>query len=144
MAEPNGTTTPSDDITQYDLLPKMLPYLDRHLLYPLLSDLKDSPDSLRLRYECLKPTNMTDFIGDLEAEIQGLSSRPSSYDARREEVLQKRSQLESETEKLRGLLEDQEVVGNLRSDKVANLEYLEEQQGVTVDWQTAGPLERGR
>lgn len=132
----DGTTNGANgasDAHQYDLLPKMIPYFDRHLLYPLLNDLEDSPEVTRMKFELLKPTNMTDFVGDLDAELNGLPERPQEYVRKREEILKRREQFEEETSKIRGLLEDADVVSNLRSDKVANLNYLKEQHGVTIE-----------
>jgi translation initiation factor 3 subunit E len=111
----------------------MIPYLDRHLVYPLLNNMDPSPEITRMKFELLKETNMTDYVAELDAELRGKSDRSKEYEEKREKVLQKRAELEEETAKLRSLLEDKEVVSNLRSDKVANLNYLKENHGVTVD-----------
>lgn len=118
---------------QYDILPKIIPHLDRHLIYPIVADFDPSPELTKFKFELLKVTNMTDFIGGLDKEIKGLSEVPKDYDKKREDVLKKRAQLEEATDKIRGLLEDSEVIANLRSDKVANLNYLKEQHGVTEE-----------
>lgn len=125
----NGTP----DAEQYDYLPKMIPYLDRHLIFPLLNDMDESDEVVQLKFQLLKETNMTDYVADLDASIRGLSERPKKYEEKREKVLQKRAQLEEETEKLRNLLGDESVINNLRSDKVANLNYLKESHGVTIE-----------
>lgn len=125
----NGTP----DAEQYDYLPKMLPYLDRHLIFPLLNDMDESSEVTKMKFELLKETNMTDYVADLDAQIRGVSDRSREYETKRERVLLKRARLEEETEKLRSLLEDQDVVNNLRSDKVANLNYLKESHGVTME-----------
>lgn len=85
------------------------------------------------KFELLQHTNMTDFVGELYAKINGLDERPHSYVKKREEVLQRRDLFQQETSKITSLLEDADVVGNLRSDKVANLNYLKDQHGVTVE-----------
>lgn len=118
---------------EHSLLTKMIPYLDKHLIYPLLADSDPSPELTRLKYDLLKSTNMTDFVGGLEKELKGLKEVPKDYDRKREEVLKKRAEYEEATDKLVRLLEDQDVVGNLRSDKVANLNYLKTDHGVTED-----------
>jgi translation initiation factor 3 subunit E len=120
------------DPAQYDLLPKMIPYLDRHLIYPLVADIEPTEELTRFKFELLKTTNMTDFVGNLETEIRGLSEVPKEYLKKRDEVLAKRAQFEEDTSKIRAVLEDPDIVGNLRSDKVANLNYLKE-HGVTED-----------
>jgi translation initiation factor 3 subunit E len=129
-AETNGAPSIAE---QYDLLPKMIPYLDRHLVFPLLNDMEPSPEIDRLKFELLKSTNMTDFVGDLDKQIHNLSEAPAEYAKKRDEVLRKRKQYEEDTEKIQRLLESEEVVGNLRSDKVANLNYLKDNHGVTPE-----------
>ena len=49
---------------QYSLLPKLMPNLDRHLVYPLLNFSSDEEadqtvEQKKLLLELLKPTNMT-------------------------------------------------------------------------------------
>ena len=136
----NGTSASSTDIAkQYDLLPKLIPNLDRHLVFPLLQfaggDGEDDEDVTitTAKFELLRHTNMADFVGNLYAQIHRLDEKPQEYVDKREEILRRREQYQEETEKIVGLLEDQEVVSNLRSDKVANLNYLKEQHGVTTE-----------
>ncbi len=128
-----ATTNEADfDPAQYDLLAKMIPYLDRHLIYPLVADVEPSDELTQFKFELLKTTNMTDFVGNLETEIRGLSEVPKEYSRKRDEVLAKRAQFEEDTSKIRAVLEDPDIVSNLRSDKLANLNYLKE-HGVTED-----------
>ena len=131
--------SPDDIAKQYDLLPKLIPHLDRHLVFPLLQftggDGEDEEDVAitQAKFELLRHTNMADFVGNLYAQIHGLDDKPQEYVDKREDILRKREQYQGETEKIVGLLEDQEVVSNLRSDKVANLNYLKEQHSVTIE-----------
>ncbi|KAF2707343.1 eukaryotic translation initiation factor-like protein 3 subunit E [Pleomassaria siparia CBS 279.74] len=123
---------------QYNLLPKLMPNLDRHLIYPLLNftsdeDGEQSPEQRKLLLELLKPTNMTDFVGQLYQEIHDLDEMPDEYKKKRDEVLKRRDQLEEDTSKISALLDDENVVTNLRSDKVQNLAYLKENHGVTIE-----------
>lgn len=130
---------PAQDIAkEYSILPNLIPHLDRHLVFPLLQFLEQldddsAEDITRLKFELLKQTNMTDFVGDLFAQINGLSERPQEYVQKREDVLNKREQYQEECSKIQDLLADQEVVNNFRSDKVANLNYLKENHGVTIE-----------
>ncbi|KAL1301724.1 hypothetical protein AAFC00_005929 [Neodothiora populina] len=130
---------PQDIAKQYSILPKLIPHLDRHLVFPLLQFLEQLEDDsavddiTRLKFELLKQTNMTDFVGDLFAQINGLSERPQEYVQKREDVLKKREQYQQECSKIQDLLADQDVVNNFRSDKVANLNYLKENHGVTIE-----------
>lgn len=127
-------------MADYDLLPKLLPYLDRHLIFPLLehaaSRLPEDADDAALRpitkakYELLKATNMTDFVGSLQAELEGLDQPPAEFEEKRQKVIQRLEQFEEGTSKLTDLLGREDVVGNLRSDKVANLEFLKNEHDV--------------
>jgi translation initiation factor 3 subunit E len=132
------SATGGDIAEQYSLLPKLMPNLDRHLIYPLVNfvaddDAEQSIEQKRLLLELLKPTNMTDFVGQLHQEVHGLADMSDEYKQQRDQVLQRRDKLEAETSKISGLLDDESVVTNLRSDKVQNLAYLKDTHGVTVE-----------
>ena len=124
----------------HDLLPFLVKHLDRHLIFPLLDfqtgqipeDASD--DEVRAvtqaKYELLKTTNMTDFIGNLKAELEGLEQPPPEFNEKRQKVIARIEQFEKNTSKLTDLLGREDVVGNLRSDKVANLEFLKKEHDV--------------
>ena len=134
---PNGPVS-QDIAKEYSLLPKLIPHLDRHLVFPLLNfqeedtpEDEDTTEITQLKYGLLKETNMSDFVGDLYAQLNNLPERPKEYANKREEVLGRRRLFEEETEKIQNLLADADVVSNLRSDKVSNMNYLKETHGVT-------------
>ncbi|KAH6637684.1 eIF3 subunit 6 N terminal domain-containing protein [Boeremia exigua] len=123
---------------QHSLLPQLMPNLDRHLLFPLLNfssdeDAEQTPEQKQLLLALLSPTNMTDFVGQLHQDVHGLDELPAAFAAKREQVLSKRDELEAATAKMSELLDDENVVTNLRSDKAQNLQYLQESHGVTLD-----------
>ncbi|KAG9202228.1 hypothetical protein B5807_08574 [Epicoccum nigrum] len=133
-----ATTAPGSVAEQYSLLPKLMPNLDRHLLFPLLNfssdeEAEQTPEQRKLLLALLSPTNMTDFVGQLYQDVHGLSEMPAEFTAKREQVLSKRDELEAATAKISELLDDENVVTNLRSDKAQNLQYLKESHGVTLD-----------
>ncbi|KAI5283773.1 eukaryotic translation initiation factor 3 subunit E [Ascosphaera aggregata] len=133
--------TPEEITREYDILPKLIPYLDRHLVFPLLEFASGQDDGnearevelTRAKYELLKQTNMTDYVANLWQAINNADTMPQEFIDKREAVVEKLQQYSESTSKLTDLLENEEVVGNLRSDKVANLKFLEEQHGVTID-----------
>jgi translation initiation factor 3 subunit E len=129
--------TPEEIAKEYDLLPRLIPHLDRHLIFPLLEFLSGqedeaSSDVIKAKYELLKPTNMSDYVANLWMEMNDSDSPPEEFAKKREEVLQRLALYAEETSKLTKLLEDDEVTGSLRSDKLANLKFLEEKHGVSV------------
>ena len=73
---------------------------------------------------------MTDFIGNLKAELEGLDQPPPEFNDKRQKVIARIEQFEKNTSKLIDLLGSEDVVGNLRSDKVANLEFLKKEHDV--------------
>ena len=138
----NGATAnaapPQDTAKEYNLLPKLLPHLDRHLVFPLLNfqeeetpEDEDTTDMTKLKYALLQETNMIDFVGELHSQLEG-GERPAELAKKKDEVLAQMRKYEEETEKIQSLLADADVVSNLRSDKVANLNYLKENHGVTA------------
>ena len=126
--------------SNHDLLPSLVRHLDRHLIFPLLDFQtgqipEDAPDEevralTQAKYELLKTTNMTDFIGNLKAELEGLDQPPAEFNDKRQKVIARIEQFEKNTSKLIDLLGSEDVVGNLRSDKVANLEFLKKEHDV--------------
>jgi translation initiation factor 3 subunit E len=143
MAATNGAAIPATN--EYDLMPKLVRHLDRHLIFPLLdftagqlededgnsADEEKSRQVTKAKYALLKKTNMTDFVSNLYCELEGVENPPAEFAERRQKVLARMEQFEQETAKLTDLLGDSEVVGNLRSDKVANLEFLKKEHGVS-------------
>ncbi|KAK4896268.1 eukaryotic translation initiation factor 3 subunit E [Elasticomyces elasticus] len=128
------------DTSSPSVLPKLLPYLDRHLVFPLLNFLEedipedqDTTEIAKLKYGLLKDTNMSDFVGDLYAQLHDLPERPAEYTKKREEVLEQLHKYEEETQKIQDLLQDADVVNNLRSDKESNMKYLQDTHAVTKE-----------
>jgi translation initiation factor 3 subunit E len=59
-----------------------------------------------------------------------LNEPPAEYATKREEVLEQLEKYNQESEKITDLLSREDVVTGLRSDKVANLEFLKKEHGV--------------
>ena len=129
---PNGTPNHAKEDNS-NLLPHLIPRLDRHLVFPVLEFLESQPpahttadDIKHLKYTLLKETNMADYVSNLYCELHNLEEPPQEQVQKRDEILDKRQQLEEQTAKLTNLLDDESVSGQLRSDKVANLNWLRE------------------
>lgn len=145
MAAP---TAGEESLAEFDLLPKLVSHLDRHLIFPLLdfssnqcydeetNEPKDAEKALEItkaKYELLKKTNMTDYVANLYCELEGIDEPPIEFADKRQKVIARMQQYEESVNKLRDLLDNEEVTGNLRSDKVANLEYLKKEHEVTIE-----------
>lgn len=131
----------------YDLLPKLAPHLDRHMIFPLLefaasqlvdeetgdiADEKKAREINEAKFALLKKTDMTDYVANLYCELQGLADAPPEYAERKTKVFSQLEKFQQETGKLTELLERDDVVNNLRSDKVANLEFLKNDHKVSA------------
>lgn len=134
MAEHNSSEGPTNEVSEYknyDLMPKMMPHLDRHLIFPLIENMESQgifpqTDILKAKYELLKHTNMSDYVGSLWKEIHHSEKVPEEFTKQREDVLKNLEVYQEQSQKVLELLEDQEVISQLRSDKTANMKFLEE------------------
>lgn len=133
----------------HDLLPKLIPqFADRHLVYPLMEFLGNSEDQdpneiNKLKLDLLRETNMADFCANIDMQIRGEDEPRPEWTKKREQVLQKNEELDEATKQLMELMENPDVTNNLRSDKIANMNYLKETHGVT-DQQVSQLYEYGQ
>jgi len=140
---PNGAPSPAD----FDLLPKLAPHLDRHMIFPLLEfgagqlideetgdiiDKKKARENTEAKFALLKKTDMTDYVANLYCELKGLKEPPIEYAERKQKVFSQLEKFEQETGKITELLGREDVVSNFRSDKVANLEFLKKDHEVSI------------
>ncbi|QSZ31143.1 hypothetical protein DSL72_000706 [Monilinia vaccinii-corymbosi] len=130
--------TPEEIAKEHDLLPRLITHLDRHLIFPLLQFVADqdeepSPEITKAKFELLKKTNMTDYVASLHCEIEGVEEPPKEYATKRQEILERLDIFGQESEKITDLLGREDVVTGLRSDKVANLEFLKKEHDVTIE-----------
>ncbi|KAK3312900.1 eukaryotic translation initiation factor 3 subunit E [Apodospora peruviana] len=137
-------------VEEYDLMLKLAPHLDRHMIFPLLEfsagqlvdeesgDVKDEQKArviTQAKYSLLKNTNMTDYVANLYCQLEGLDvdNTPAEFSERRQKVFSQLETYEQETKKITELLARDDVVEKLRSDKVANLEFLKKEYDVTIE-----------
>ncbi|KAK5942791.1 eukaryotic translation initiation factor 3 subunit E [Knufia obscura] len=141
MATTNGASPKAveDTTGEYIFLDQVIRRLDRHLIFPLLdheSRKEDIPqerqDDLRLAtFSLLRNTNMVDYVSQLYKDIHNASNAPAEFEKKKQDVINKMAKYEEDTAHLTNVLSDEAVTSQLRSDKVANLKFLEESHGVT-------------
>lgn len=127
--------TPEEIAQENNLLPKLIKNLDRHLIFPLLQFVaeqedEDNMEMTKAKFELLKSTNMTDYVASLYTEINDVKEAPKEFAQKRQEVLERLDIFEQETAKITELLGREDVITNLRADKIANLEYLKKDHDV--------------
>lgn len=123
---------------KYDLTGKIIPFLDRHLIYPLVESLGsellyDDQVITKLVYDLLKDTNMVGFVKDQFKILHPDQEIPKEL-LEKEQVVEKELQrLDQETKETLNVLSDPEVQGHLKQDKDFNRQYLEKEHGITED-----------
>lgn len=124
------------------IMPKLAPHLSRHLLFPLIQfegeQAEEAGQDAKAnkiaegKIKLLEDTNMTDYVAQLYCDLHGTQDPPAEYNKKRQEVVAQMEQHEQSTEKIAELLTQDEVINGLRSDKVANLEFLKKEHGVCL------------
>lgn len=124
---------------EYSLLDKFAAQLSRHLFFHLVDfeavKAQDAGDEARERevleakVKLLEGTNMSDYVATMYTQLHG-TDPPEKYAKQRQAVMSQMEKLVAETDTISELLMTDDVVNNLRSDKVANLAYLEKEHGV--------------
>ncbi|CRK26029.1 Eukaryotic translation initiation factor 3 subunit E like protein [Verticillium longisporum] len=126
-----------------NILPKLASQLSRHLLFPLVEfeagRAEDSGNEEKARQilngklKLLQDTNMADYVAELYKEVHNVNEAPAEYAKKRNDVIAQLEKYEQETARISELLTREDVVGQLRSDKVANLEFLKKDHEVTIE-----------
>jgi len=124
----------------HSILPKMAPHMSRYLLLPIFEwehkqaeergDTEAIKKIVEATLELLGPSNMYELQADLYCTVHGLKEPPAEFAQREQALMAQSEKLQAETALISELLGQDEVLGNLRSDKVANLEYLKNEHGV--------------
>ncbi|KAI4527279.1 eIF3 subunit 6 N terminal domain-containing protein [Schizophyllum commune] len=136
MASP----TPSEAATlaDYDLSKTIIPYLDRHLAFPLLAHLVETGvfpvEQVQLaQYELAKGTNMFDYAASLFELSHPGEEPPSEFNEKREKAVSMNERLQLEAQAVLDVIEKPEVAQSLKQDKNQNLQYLKENYNLTLD-----------
>ncbi|KAF8466542.1 eukaryotic translation initiation factor 3 subunit 6 [Russula ochroleuca] len=129
-------------MAEYDLTRTIIPYLDRHLVFPLLTHLHESglftPEQVAAaQYELAKGTNMVDYIVSLYEQLNPNSEVPQEFAAKREKAVAINEQLQQEAQAVLDVIENPDVAQALRQDKNQNLTYLKDNYGLTLEQITA-------
>jgi len=120
-------------MAEYDLTQTIAPYLDRHLVFPLLEfldlkkDLYPEEDLLKAKLDLLaEKTNMVDFAMDIYKKLHKTDEVPAEMKARREMVVATLKQLQQECGNILQIVENQNLVKQLRAEKLFTAQYLQE------------------
>ncbi|WFD30884.1 eukaryotic translation initiation factor 3 subunit E [Malassezia sp. CBS 17886] len=123
---------------QYDLTHKVLAYLDPHLGFPLLSHLSntglfDAKDLAKAQYELAKDTDMVEYTMQFHDQAYPGEPVPEFVVQKRGQVVATNARLEKEVEEVLNVIEDPNVANALKQDKALNLEWLQQNYGLTLE-----------
>jgi len=106
----------------WDLTSKIGPYLDRHLVFPLLEFLSvkeyyDETDLLRGKLDLLSNTSMVDFAMDVHKSLYPDQEVPGTLKDKRSQVVENFKKLQAETEPVLKIFADQEVTRQIQQSR---------------------------
>ncbi|KAG6840831.1 hypothetical protein C0991_004054 [Blastosporella zonata] len=129
-------------MAEHDLSKTIIPFLDRHLSFPLLAHLSDLAlfpveEVTAAQYELAKGTNMFDYAVSLFVQIHRDEKVPAEFDEKRENAVSTNERLQQEAQAVLDVIENPDVAQALRQDKNQNLQYLKDNYNLTLDQITA-------
>ncbi|KAG6328497.1 hypothetical protein ID866_10591, partial [Astraeus odoratus] len=126
-------------MAEYDLTKTIIPYLDRHLAFPLLAHLVSETQLFPVeqvqaaQYELAKGTNMVDYAVSLFEQLYPDQEVPDEFSKKREMAVSTNERLQQEAQAVLDVIENPDVAQALRQDKNQNLTYLKDNYGVTLE-----------
>ncbi|EIN13074.1 eukaryotic translation initiation factor 3 subunit 6 [Punctularia strigosozonata HHB-11173 SS5] len=125
-------------MAEWDLTKTIVPYLDRHLAFPLLAHLAETqlfPEEQvqTAQYELAKGTNMVDYAVQLFEQLNPGKEVPAEFTEKRENAVSTNERLATEAQAVLDVIENPDVVQALRQDKMQNLQYLKDNYNLTLE-----------
>eukprot|EP00743_Colponemidia_sp_Colp-15_P000810 GILK01000895.1.p1 GENE.GILK01000895.1~~GILK01000895.1.p1 ORF type:complete len:457 (+),score=91.27 GILK01000895.1:56-1372(+) len=123
-------------MAQYDLTKALSPFLDPHMILPLLEHVQQKNvfpenDIIKSRMDLLSSTNMVDFAMDNYKALNPGAEVPKEMVEKRGKVVSQLKRLQAECEPLVRVLDNVELVKQLRTEKLFNMSYLQENFQIT-------------
>ncbi|KAG2071543.1 eukaryotic translation initiation factor 3, subunit 6 [Suillus decipiens] len=125
-------------MAEYDLSKTIIPYLDRHLAFPLLAHLVEISlfpveQVQAAQYELAKGTNMLDYAVSLFEQLHPDEEIPEEFSGKREKAVSTNERLQLEAQAVLDVIENPDVAQALRQDKNQNLQYLKDNYNLTLE-----------
>jgi translation initiation factor 3 subunit E len=129
-------------MAEWDLSKTIIPYLDRHLAFPLLAHLVETSlfpieQVQAAQYELAKGTNMVDYAISLFEQLHPDEEIPPEFSGKRDKAVSTNERLQQEAQAVLDVIENPDVAQALRQDKNQNLQYLKDNYNLTLEQITA-------
>ena len=115
----------------WELTSKLAPFLDRHLVIPLMEFLTVKgiyveTDLLRGKLDLLTNTNMVDYTMDVHSNLYPDQEVPAKFVEKRQKVVENFKQLQSATDPILKIFTDPKVTAEIQSSRDSKqlLEFL--------------------
>uniref|UniRef100_A0A7S3PJJ9 Eukaryotic translation initiation factor 3 subunit E n=1 Tax=Aplanochytrium stocchinoi TaxID=215587 RepID=A0A7S3PJJ9_9STRA len=126
-------------VAKYDLTRTIAPYLDLHMMFPLIQFLEEKAfykqeDLTNVLVDFLRPTNMHDYTLEILGNLGEVDSAvEEELIQRRDETVHYLNELEESCAPLLDILRNEETLNQLITEENFTLEYLEQAYGINVD-----------
>jgi len=123
----------------YDLTSKLAPFMDLHLVLPLLDylmglEMYPEEDLMKQKLRLLADTCMADFQIETYLEVNDTEEVPEEMEARKNQILDNIDFLKEKSAPVLELLEEKkEEIEKMQNEKTLNLKVLESEYGITPD-----------
>lgn len=113
-------------MAKWELTSKLAPFMDRHLVAPMLEFLSGKPiydevDITRSKYELFANTDMVDFVMDLHKILHPGQQMPTALQDKRMAVVDKYNKLSEDTQAIITIFHNPDVERHIQSSRDTKL-----------------------
>lgn len=127
-------------MAKYDLTSALAPYLDRHLVFPLLEFLSakkifNENEILQTKLDILNKTNMVDYLVEIRQQLKLNDKESEALQAKRQQVLNQLHELQNDVTVVIGIMHSEEAMKSLDGmrDSKAIVSFLTKEYNFKIE-----------